>query len=453
MTVTVETLEQQPAVFQSLPLERYQSRQPMLCRWVQQLQQAIKVSETNPDFWSAVGHGLIVADPDKDELQTFLMNAAGAIDGQYLNLNAEQFVGCAGALANETVPTVVFIEPGEWLTERDAASEVESLRLQVCAALKEFHEQASPVVVVSYAPRLGAIAERFRYRQAFDRHIFWAAPKPELIAQDLYDLVGKHYLDAALVSNPDRLGRVLSLEFPSARRVGMLAAALRRRAIFESRTIGWRDLIEISVNGTGEGFRGNDYVDVGNTATHEAGHAVVNMVGSGFTSVPDMVTVAHGNGTAGVVVESYHHCYEKRGGNLSFEDLCQRIRTCLAGRAAEELEYGLGGCGAFASQSDLENASRMAVEMVMQNGFPADYDNPMASGSNLFSVPDGSELGEVKYYDEQLRSFLEKLYQETKAILQANQTLFSAVRQALLKERYLMKEDLERILQAVDIKT
>ncbi len=449
MTVTVETTQQQEATFNSALLERYQSRQPLMHGWVQQIHQAIQTSQTNPEFWGVVGHGLVVIDPDTDDLQRFLMAAAGALGGQYLRLNVEQFLECTEPLSKETLPSIVFVEPGPWLTEKEDAQELESLRLNVTGALKAFHDKSSPVVVVSYAMRFGAISELFRYRQAFDRHIFWAAPKPALIAQDLYDLVGTDHLEAALLQNPDRLGRVLSLEFPSARRVGMLAAAMRRRAVLQGRKASWRDLIEISADGTGEGFRGNEYIDPVQTATHEAGHAIVNMAGTGFKSIPDMVTVSHGNGTSGMVVESYHHTYEKRGGNLTFAEICQRIRTCLAGRAAEELEYGIGGCAAFASENDLENASRMALEMITQNGFPADYDNAQLTSANLFAVTVNSELGDPKYYDSQVRLFLAKLYLEAKALIQENKPLFYAVRQELLQERYLMKEDLERILAQV----
>jgi hypothetical protein len=88
----------------------------------------------------------------------------------------------------------------------------------------------------------------------------------------------------------------------------------------------------------------------------------------------------------------------------------------------------------------------MAVEMVMQNGFPAELDNPEASGSNLFSIPDGSELGETKYYDLKLREFLEKLYSQTKMLLQESRDLFALIRTELIRERYLMREELECIL-------
>jgi hypothetical protein len=446
MVVTAESTLQQDVSFNSALLERYQSRQPLMHGWVQQIHQAIQTSQTDPEFWGVVGHGLVVIDPDTDDLQRFLMAAAGALGGQYLRLNVEQFLECAEPLSKETFPSIVFIEPGPWLTEKEEAQELEVLRLSVTGALKAFCDKSSPLMVVSYAARYGAISELFRYRHAFDRHIFWAAPKPAHIAQDLYDLVGIDHLDSALLQNQDRLGRVLSLEFPSTRRVGMLAVAMRRRAVLQGRKASWRDLIEISANGTGEGFRGNEYIDPEHTATHEAGHAIVNIAGSGFKSIPDMVTVSYGNGTSGMVVESYQHTYETRGGNLTFAEVCQRIRICLAGRAAEELEYGIGGCSAYASQSDLENASSMAVHLVMQNGFPAGYDCKELVGTNLFSVPDGSELGETKYYDSQLRDFLAKLYQETKTILLENKSLFVVLRRELLTNRYLMREDLEAII-------
>lgn len=446
MTISLETVQEAQVVANGTLFERYQSRQPLLYGWVKQVQRAINLGETDSRFWEVVGHSLIVVDPDKDGLQSFLMATAGELGGQYLRLTADQFLECADTLIDETMPSVVFLEQGPWLFRNEDMRELVALRIRLRGVLESFYAKTSPVVVVTHTTRFGSISERLLYRHGFDRHIFWADPRPELIAQDLFELVGEQHLDRGLTENPERLGRVLSLEFPSSRRVGMLATALRRRATLDSRRVGWRDLIEICVNGTGEGFQSNEHLKLERIATHEAGHAVVNITGSDFRSVPDMVTVVPGNGTAGVAVESYHHNYEKRGGNLTFSEVCHRIRVSLAGRAAEELEYGIEGCSAYASQNDLENASSMAVHLIMQNGFPSDYEQSEAAGSNLFSVPDGSELGETKYYDVQLRCFLEKLYEQTKALLKENRPLFELVRRELLKERYLMREDLEHIL-------
>lgn len=446
MTTTFDTKQSKELDLSRTAFDRYQGRQPVLYSWIGQLQKAIRTGQSKLDLWKGVGRGLLVVDPDTDELHNFLMSAAGAIDGQYLRLSVDQFLECSETLIQESMPSIVFVEQGPWLFRNEELQELVEIRSKVRGVLDQFYLKESPVVVVTHATRFGAIAEQFRYQGAFDRHIFWASPNPALTAQDLYDQVGRQYLDVGLLENPERLGRVLSLDFPSSRRLGLLAAGLRRRAILQERKANWRDLIEICVNGTGEGFHSNEHLNLNNIATHEAGHAVVNIAGSDFKTIPDMVTIAPGNGTAGVAVESYHHTYERRGGNLTFADVCQRIRVCLAGRAAEEMEYGVEGCGAYASQNDLENASSMAVHLIMQNGFPANYDDPVAAGSNLFSVPDGSELGETKYYDAQLRSFLEKLYQQTKALLYENRELLDVMRRELLQQRYLMREDLVRIL-------
>lgn len=446
MTVTAKPIPQQEATFHNALLKRYESRQPVMCEWVRQIQRAIRSVPISQELWGAVGHGLVVIDPDTDELARFLMAAADALGGQYLPLTVKQFLDCTEPLSRETLPSIVFIEPGPWLRGREESHENIAPRAGVIEALRTFYEESSPVVLVSYTSRYGEIPEIFRYREALDRHIFWATPEPSLIAEDLYDQAGTHYLDASLLHSPDRVGRLMSLEFPSVRRVGMLSAAMRRRAMLQDRRVGWRDLVEITVNGTGEGFRANPHINLKQTATHEAGHAVVNMAGSGFKGIPEMVTVAQGNGTSGLMVESFHHAYEKRGGDITFAEICQRIRTCMAGRAAEEMEYGIRGCSAYASEDDLENASRMALEMIATNGFPANYNTDQAAGTNLLAATVMSELGDPVHYDRQVRQLLAKLYQETKAIIQENNALFKVVRDQLLQDRCLMKEDLERIV-------
>ncbi len=111
MTDTPVTSNQQQSSYNATSLERYQSRQPTLYGWVKELHRAINSTDSKSLFWEAVGHSLIVADADADDLRTFLMTAAGAVEGQYFNLSIEQLLECSEMLVNETVPTVAFVEP------------------------------------------------------------------------------------------------------------------------------------------------------------------------------------------------------------------------------------------------------------------------------------------------------------------------------------------------------
>lgn len=447
MTVISEQTQQSRRVSFGNPLQRYLARQPQLSLWVQQVQQAIEKTETEPEFWGAVGHALVVIDPDTEEFQGFLTAAARAVQGRHLNLTIDQFLQSSQSVVNGTTPTIISIEAGPWLKDRETDEEIGAIREQFAATLKSLHSRVSPVAIVVCVDRYASIVASLRCGQIFDRYIVWAAPNPSLLIQDLYELVEEKYLDSALLEPSDRLGSLLVLECPSRRELVLLATALRRRAILGGKRIGWRDLVETVTNGVGEGFFGNEHIDPFSLATHEAGHALVNMAGSGFRNLPDMVTIVRGKDHLGVVVESYQHHYETRNGNLSFADVCGRIRTCLAGRAAEELEFGLGGCAAFASEADLERASRLATQLLVENGFPPEYEDPKATGSNLYLMEDDCEMERARYFDGQVRRFLAKLYQETKLLLQEHRALFDAVRLELLRERYLMKEDLEQILQ------
>jgi len=450
MDLEASTLEKIDARASEISINRYVLRQPVLNQWAKQLKKIAKKADRCKDHWDTVGRGLIVISPDKSELRDFLMMTAGELDGQYLDLDLEKFLACSETLSQETLPTIVLLTPDDWLYRSAEAAEYKSLRSQVVESLRSLSSSFAPVVIVSYAKSYESIAECFRYRGVFDRHIHWAAPKPLLIAADFIDQVGPALFAPNLLAQRERLGRLLSIEFPSSRRLGMLVAATRRRATFESRKIDWRDLIQVCINGTGEGDDDRLPFNFANLAVHEAGHAVVYIVSENLKAVPDMVTIMSSDCALGASVDSYDRTYEIQHGNQTFSDICKKIRILLAGRAAEELCFGIDGCGAYGSQNDLESASSLAIHLIMKNGFPGNWLEDRSGGSNLFSIPDDSELGETQFYDAQLRYFLETLYTQTKDMLAANHALFKVVCNALETKRVLMREDIEELLDNFD---
>jgi hypothetical protein len=430
-------------------IERYESRQQALYLWAQQVHHAIHHSTIEPEFWGAVGHGLVVLSPDPDELEIFLKSAADTLGAQYLNITLDSFLERADQLTSRSSPCIVYIEPGDWSEAMRSDRELRETRARVAAVLNDFHDKGVPTVVVTHAEQLKDMAGQLRRSRAFDRFILWESPGPEVIAQDLYMAVGDRYLEASVLESPERLGKILALDFPNVGSRSLLAAALRRRAILERRKAGWRDLIEITAIGVGEGYSGGrEHGNPERVATHEAGHAIVMLAGSAFGNIPDLVSIVKSSKANGVALNSYQYRYESQLRNQTFADACQAIRISLAGRAAEELEYGLGRCSLFGAEQDLSNASRVATSLVVDQGFPLNYENPGAAGSNLY-FPEPEEdfvwsTDQIRY----LKSFMEKMYNEAKGLIQENRILFYAIRADLLKKRMLFREDLEQILES-----
>lgn len=447
MSYGIETLSKDNFSLSKKTYKHYAARQPALYRWAEQFNSAVKNDFLNPDIWDAFGRGLVVIGPDKNDLREFLMISVGEVDGRFLHLDLHNFLECAETLSNETLPTIVLLAPDDWLYRGASEKDYEPLRTGLVDGLRSFARKHSPIVVVTYAESYGSTAECFRYRGIFDRHIHWAMPKPLLLAEDFIEQVGPAFLSSDVLQQRERLGRLLSIEFPSVRRLEMFLASVRRKATFESRPLTWQDLMQFCINGTGEGGNYKAHVNFDNLAVHEAGHAVAYIVSENFVTVPDIVTIISGDCALGASVDSYDRTYEIQNGNQTFSDACKKIRVLLAGRAAEELSFGLEGCSAFGSQNDLESASSIAIQLIMQNGFPENWEDDRSSGSNLFSVPDGSELGESKFYDFQLRAFLDRLYTQTKEILVLNKELFDCICDALKAKKILMREDVEDLLR------
>lgn len=160
------------------------------------------------------------------------------------------------------------------------------------------------------------------------------------------------------------------------------------------------------------------------TAVHEIGHATIPTVNNG--DPVERITIVMTTKSLGLM-ESYTE--EERYG-WSKDQLLQRIKTMLAGRAAEELIAGEISTGA---SNDFERASQLARFMVGVYGM---------SSLGVISIPldqygfPRAHIGqrlEVEF-DEAWRSIIRDCDKETRSIINAHREQILACAKALLDE-------------------
>jgi hypothetical protein len=430
--------------------EYVQQRQPFLYSWYCELEKILSnpnLESTVPSVsWGLIGQGLLLEGEDKDAYLHFLEWVAET-QGMHLILIKHNAVpDLTSQISSIENPVILFLEPGEWLDGESPADDVAALRRQVLDTLDIV--VGKKIIVTSICQSYGDIAQDFRYRGKFDRHITWSNPDPDLYAVDFINMIGTQYLSNEIEVIKRRLGSLLCIEFPSFRRLGMLSVTLQRKSHIQSCAIQWRDILAVAIHGTGEGQFGNPLTNFDQIAAHEAGHAVATIVESDWKNIPDWVSILPGKDMIGIMVEDYEKTYDSSS-FPTFLQVRSSIRIALAGRVAEELLLGELNVGSSCANEDLRDATYKAMHLISKNGFSASYGEGEYVGDGLLVgykdyVPANSE-----YFQAQAREFIKRQYQVVKKTLQDNLGLLERIQKKLIQERLLLQEDLVELCRDV----
>jgi cell division protease FtsH len=173
-------------------------------------------------------------------------------------------------------------------------------------------------------------------------------------------------------------------------------------------------------------------------AYHESGHALVGHMTPGGGPVQKISIIPR---TAGALGYTLQMPLEDRF-LLSREELLDRIRVLLAGRAAEDVVFGMVSTGA---SDDLEKASDIVREMFTVYGMSEKAPNLSLVGhrgasylmSGFDQAPHSDEL--TRALDEEIVALLARCYEDAKGLLVRERPRLES-----LAKRLLETEELDR---------
>ncbi len=174
------------------------------------------------------------------------------------------------------------------------------------------------------------------------------------------------------------------------------------------------------------------------TARHEAGHTILYWL-SGWWS-PEVSIVAradHGGGMR-------HSEEEMKRESQTREELLARIRTCLGGRAAELIYYGKEKGLTTGASGDLENATRIARQMICRYGMEEDFG--LLATPELFNYTEAVSSPIYQRVSEAAGRILKQEMENTLKLLKENRAHLDAVAKALLAKNRLYRDDLKQLL-------
>lgn len=170
------------------------------------------------------------------------------------------------------------------------------------------------------------------------------------------------------------------------------------------------------------------------TARHEAGHAFVCYL-QGET--PSYLTIVARDNHGGYML----HADQESKGVYTKEELLQRVRVSLAGRAAEVVYYGKEQGLSTGAQNDLEKAARLITHMLCSYGMDEEIGLLPIDTTNL----------EISPIYERLRKRMSVIMQEefakTVEMIQQNKDSIDCLVQALLEKNKLTSNEIESLLK------
>ena len=262
------------------------------------------------------------------------------------------------AEAKRLAPSILFIDEIDSFPNRaNIVHAWADWEIQVVNALLELIDGGAGregVVVVAACNQPHLLDPALVRSGRLDRHLRIGLPDREGLERILREHLGPDIPDAPLS------GVALSLAGSTGADVERIVRATRARARKAGRAMLLDDLV---VEAGGDDQR--TPADLWRVAVHEAGHALAlceHLPGT-LRAVTLRSSGERGGGTTAVHL----------GGTVLAADVCRSLICRLAGRAAEEVVFGLPSSGAGGGpDSDLAHASLAAAEAASAMGFAAD---------------------------------------------------------------------------------
>ena len=185
-------------------------------------------------------------------------------------------------------------------------------------------------------------------------------------------------------------------------------------------------------------------------AYHEIGHALVAALQSNSAPVQKITIIPRTSGALGYTLQVEEHDKYL----LSREDMLNKICTLTAGRAAEEVEFGVITTGA---SNDIEQATRLARAMITQYGMDEEFGMvQLAARNNRYLDDETTNTCSAKTQEEVDRKVVELVktqHEKARQLLRDNMAKLNELAQFLYEKETITGEEFMEILNKPAIYT
>lgn len=427
-----------------------------LHRWAQELRLLLsRQPRATTQDWQLQGHAVLLETNAPEEVPALLGQIAD-ITGMPLHVFSpagvvEDFLPWIEGLPDDE-PALIYLTPGGWMGPSTPGADSEQTACTAGSCADDFLRAVQRVilgldrrvvVLMTAACGFEQLCPCLRQVGYFDRRILVPEWTEEALVNDFLHDIGADLVDESVRAKPERLGALLKAVFPDRRRRSLTVLALKRLSRREQRHINFADLVQMAAQGTTE----DDPIPTDptvryRTAVHEAGHALVSHLDSSAMIAPALCTAIRSGDSHGRLVTAFE-APEIRGDDLTIADIRHKIRVKLAGRAAEHLLLGIEATSAMGSNSDLDEATELAMHMFAHWGIAPDTSTSALQASNLATVINGCNPAESPRIVEMVRQYLQSEFMKATDILRKHRTYLDRIIAALCRQALLTQEDFE----------
>ena len=179
-------------------------------------------------------------------------------------------------------------------------------------------------------------------------------------------------------------------------------------------------------------------------AYHEIGHALVAALQSHSSPVQKITIIPRTSGALGYTMQ----VEQQDKYILSREELENKIATFTAGRAAEEVKFGLVSTGA---SNDIEQATKLARAMITRYGMSEEFDMvAMETVNNRYLGGDTSltcSAATQQQIDKKVVELVRKQHEKAIGLLKAHMDKLDALASYLYEKETITGEEFMKILE------
>ena len=334
--------------------------------------------------------------------------------------------------AKKNAPSIIFIDEIDAIGARrspDSNAERDQTLNQLLVEMDGF-SQSEDIVVIGATNRIELLDEALKRAGRLSKHIYIGNPdlksrkelfeihtkdKPLNEDVDLEDLAKKtHGFSGADIEN-------------IANESALLAVRQKREDISQKNL---EDALEKVIGGLASKSKKLREQEKQLVSYHEAGHALVGTI-LGINKVQKISIVPHGQALGFVINLPEEDKYLS-----TKKDLENEIKMLLAGRVAEEVQFGYYSTGA---SNDLLKATKIATKMVCNYG--------MDEGIGLFTREISSMDKLTPAEKDSINAVLNDAYRETTKLLEINKHKLDKLANYLYENEEMDSEDIEKLFK------
>ena len=373
----------------------------------------------------------------------FLQTSATEFMNHYLG-ESEANIRRIFAKAKKYAPAIIFIDEidaiGKKRTGSDTTHHTESMLNALLTEMDGFRgaDSSKPVFVLAAtnygvgraSDGIDSLDDALLRR--FDNKVYVDLPKESEREQYLLTmLAGKNITTVSGEAVHNIAERTTGQSLAILQNVFELAF---RNAIKQSRAMTDDDLLtalEEYSHGEKKEYTPDYYKSV---AIHETGHAYVSYIGG---DKPSYITIESRGDHGGYM----QHAQREDVADYTRDELLARIRTSLAGRAAEEVFYGKAKSLNTGSSSDLQYATDIAFQIVCTYGMEADQLITLRKEEVLQSALAGE-------YTAKVNEILKTEMKNTIAMIENAKDKIREIADVLIRENRLTGKQFEKLMEA-----